>query len=105
MCFTAKFLVLCVLSRVREAYGLEMIDYVSTLTNGRVTLLQGSLYPAFISLEREGYIQKTRQEPHGGFGGRPRQYVALTAKGVAYAREQMETVRLLFEIPETTSIR
>jgi PadR family transcriptional regulator PadR len=83
-------------------FGLELIDRVKERTKGKVTLGQGSVYPALRDLEDEGFVRSYDGEPLPERGGRPRRYYKLTGEGRRAAIEQGEAVLALFgpQIPE-----
>ena len=68
---TAKVAILQALVR-GEAYGLEIAGRIEALTDGRVRLGAGSLYPALRELEREGLLLSYEADPAPERGGRPR---------------------------------
>lgn len=79
-----------------EGYGLDLIDRVKKLTNGRVQLGQGTVYPLLRDLEREGLLDSHDGEPMPERGGRPRRYYKLNATGAKAAMEEREAVGGLF---------
>ena len=64
-----------------ESYGLELIERVRDLTEGRMKLMQGRVYPLLRELEREGLLKSYDGEPVSERGGRPRRYYELTSAG------------------------
>lgn len=62
-----------------ECYGMDILDKVPTMTNGRVTIGSGTLYTLLEQFLEAGMILETKVE------GRRRSYI-LTAKG----REMLE---------------
>ncbi len=78
-------------------FGLDLIERVATRTGGKVTLHQGSVYPALRAMEREGLVESyDGEDPPPERGGRPRRYYKLTAKGQRAATAQAEAVLGLF---------
>ena len=78
-----------------EGFGLDLIQRVQALTGGKLSLGQGSVYPALKDLEWDGLAESY----DGGAtdrGGRPRRYFKLTPKGFLLAREQRAIVAELF---------
>lgn len=71
-----------------DSYGLELIDCVKELTEGKVVLHQGTVYPALRALEKEGLVESYESEPLQERGGRPRVYYSLTAAGRKISGEQ-----------------
>lgn len=77
-------------------FGLELIDRVRDRSGGRIELLQGSVYPALRSLEREGFLESYDGAPVPERGGRPRRYYRITAEGRRAARDDSKAVAGLF---------
>ena len=80
------------------SYGLELIDRVERLTDGKFKLRHGSVYPALRSLERDGLVRSFRGEGVPETVGRPRRYYELTAKGEEAASKQRELISSLFRL-------
>jgi len=96
---TAKAALLQALIR-GEGYGLELIERVKQRTQGKISLGQGSAYPALRELEREGLVKSWEADPTPERGGRPRVYYKLTATGQRAALADQQTVASLFLQPE-----
>src|SRR3954471_3676405 len=79
-----------------DGYGLELIERVKTSTTGRMTLKQGSVYPALRDLEREGLIASYEGPSLPERGGRPRIYYHITAEGLRVARSDRQVIQGLF---------
>ena len=79
-------------------YGLDLIARVRRASGGRVRLRMGSVYPALLSLERQGLVRRRRVD--GRRRGRPRQYYELTVPGVLAAMDEREAVLGLHRVPE-----
>jgi PadR family transcriptional regulator, regulatory protein PadR len=69
-------------------YGLELAERVRDRSQGKMSLGQGTLYPALRALEREGLVRSWEADPTPERGGRPRVYYELTAKGAKAAQEE-----------------
>ena len=80
-------------------YGLDLIARVRRGSGGRVRLQVGSVYPALLSLERQGLVRRRRVD--GRRRGRPRQYYELTVTGVRAAMDEREALLGLLRLPET----
>ncbi|RKR92148.1 PadR family transcriptional regulator [Micromonospora pisi] len=72
------FLILAALA-VRPLHGYGVIQEVTTLSEGRVTLQAGTLYAALDRLTAEGLVEPDREET---VDGRQRRYYRLTEDGV-----------------------
>ena len=75
-------------------YGFELADRISKRTNGAITLLQGSLYPALHSMEKEGLVAsfEAQQPEERGGGKRLRSHYKLTADGKKLANQQRTVI-------------
>lgn len=80
---TLSTIILRSLSQKGKMYGYELTQYVKELTDGKILLKEGSLYPALHKLEAEGLIAS--ETVH--IGKRVRKYYHLTAQGSDTATE------------------
>jgi DNA-binding PadR family transcriptional regulator len=84
-----------------DTYGYAVNKEIQTLSDGRYTLNEATLYTAFRRMEKEGWIRSYWGE--GGSGAR-RRYYAITAQGrQAYAdnlKEWKEAVEILERLVE-----
>ena len=79
-------------------FGLDLIARVRRGSGGRVRLRMGSVYPALLSLERQGLVRRRRVD--GRRRGRPRRYYELTLSGVQAAMDEREALLGLLRFPE-----
>lgn len=92
-------------------FGLELIDRVKAITDGKTVLHAGTIYPALRELERQGLLRSWDGETTPDRGGRPRRYYALTEQGQASHRpliiddELRATCRRLRECAEDPARR
>ncbi len=70
--------------------GIEIVEYVDTLTAGRVPLGPGTLYTILAKFQEEGLIAETAVE------GRKKTY-AITERGLALYRRELHRLRLCVE--------
>ena len=70
----------------RECCGVDVMDQVSRMTEGRVVIGPGTLYSLLESFQQEGFIQETRVE------GRRRSY-QITVKGRLRLEEEVRRLR------------
>ena len=70
----------------RECCGVDVMDQVSRMTEGRVVIGPGTLYSLLESFQQEGFIQETRVE------GRKRSY-QITVKGRLRLEEEVQRLR------------
>ena len=75
-----------------ESYGYEIIQRVSTLTDGQLQWSTGSLYPLLHNLENSGLLKGVWREAKPGPN---RRYYHLTSRGYkALETEKSEWIRL-----------
>jgi len=82
---TLQTILLKVLKDHGKMYGYEITQRVKDLSDGRILLTEGALYPTLHKLEAEGLL-KTETVM---MGKRVRKYYALTADGRSLARERV----------------
>lgn len=71
-----------------EKYGYEITKEVQNITNGTISLKEGSLYPALHKLERQKLVEGywVQQEP-----GKPaRKYYRITDEGIKTVEQEKE---------------
>jgi DNA-binding PadR family transcriptional regulator len=73
-------------------YGRDLIRLLSTRAQGTLHPRPGTVYRAFESLVRNGYVRSWTVVPGGRPGARSRKYYELTSKGIALAEEQREAM-------------
>ena len=82
---TLQTIVLKVLKDHGKMYGYEITQRVGELSDGRILLTEGALYPTLHKLEAEGLL-KTEVV---NIGKRVRKYYTLTADGKALAQDRV----------------
>jgi PadR family transcriptional regulator, regulatory protein PadR len=82
---TLQTIILKVLKDHGKMYGYEITQRVSELSEDRILLTEGALYPALHKLEGEGLL-KTEVV---NIGKRVRKYYVLTSEGKALAKERV----------------
>jgi PadR family transcriptional regulator, regulatory protein PadR len=84
---TLSAIILQLLSEKDRMYGYEMTMRVKEISEGKILLKDGSLYPALQKMTADGLLSFKEEE----VGGRVRKYYYLTKQGhkkkVAYADE------------------
>ena len=83
---TLQTIILQLLDRNGEMYGYQITGHVRELSDGKILLTEGALYPALHKLEAEGLLV-TRQEKRGK---RIRKYYALTANGKSVVHDKVD---------------
>ena len=69
-----------------ECYGMDILDRVPAMTEGRVTVGSGTLYNLLEQFYSDGFIRSTKVE------GRRRSYI-LTEKGREMLRKEYRRIR------------
>jgi DNA-binding PadR family transcriptional regulator len=80
-----------------EGWGADLIARVNRMTNGRIKLGAGAVYPALLSLSRHGLIKQFKKMQTAS-KGRPRVHYKITAKGRKKADSDQRAVCLLFDL-------
>jgi len=83
---TLKPIILKLLSENSRLYGYEMTQSVKQLTEGKIELTFGALYPILHKLEKEGVVQTESEVVNN----RNRIYYSLTESGKGTAQEKIE---------------
>ena len=91
---TLNTLILKVLSDNGQMYGYELTQHVKKLTDGKIILKEGSLYPMLHKMLNEGLLV-TEDEY---IGKRLRRHYKITEVGRAKADEQVENLIEFFEM-------
>ncbi len=94
-----KPIILKLLSENRRMYGYEITQRVKTLSQDKILIKEGSLYPTLHALTKEGYLVTESVM----VDNRTRKYYSLTPRGKEAAHpmieevlEFRETLKLLF---------
>lgn len=82
---TLQTILLKVLKDHGKMYGYEITQRVKELSDGRILLTEGALYPSLHKLEAEGLL-KTETVM---MGKRVRKYYSLTAEGKSLVKERV----------------
>lgn len=98
---TLKTIVLKMLRDHGKMYGYELTQRVKELTEGKIQLTEGALYPTLHALEAEGYLETETEH----IGKRVRKYYKLNKKGTAKTEERvnefaafLETMKFLLNL-------
>ena len=86
---TLEVMVLQILSRHDKMYGYELSQHVKVMTDGKIHLKDGSLYPALHKLTKDGLL--TFEEV--SIGKRVRKYYQLTTKGELQKESLLDEMR------------
>jgi DNA-binding PadR family transcriptional regulator len=98
---TLRTIILKLLCDQQKMYGYEITQRVKDLTNSRIQLTEGALYPTLHAMENEGLLSTETEY----IGKRVRKYYSVSKTGKAKAAEKvnefaefMETMRVLLNI-------
>lgn len=98
---TLKTVVLKLLSETKQMYGYEITQKVKELTNSKIVITEGALYPLLHQLEAEGVVTTETVN----IGKRIRKYYSLTSSGKERAAEKlyefadfMQTMKILLDL-------
>jgi PadR family transcriptional regulator PadR len=83
---TLKTILLRLLEEHGRMYGYEITQKVKQLTDGKLLLTEGALYPSLHKLEAEGFLQTEKVY----IGKRVRRYYSLTPKGEVATVEKVK---------------
>ena len=88
-----KTIVLKVLQENGRMYGYEITRKVEELTEGKIKLTYGALYPVLHKLESEGVLATETEN----FNNRIRIYYCLTDKGQSVVTEKIKEMKQFIE--------
>jgi len=86
---TINAMILRLLSEQERMYGYEIFLHVKDLTEGKILLKDGSLYPALQKLSADGLLSYKEEEVNG----RTRKYYYITKKGRKEGKVYMEELQ------------
>lgn len=96
---TLKPIILKLLSDSDKMYGYEITQKVKTLTEGKIDISEGALYPILHRLEHQGVLETEKVY----IGKRVRKYYSVTSSGKEVIAEKtneindfIETLTLIF---------
>jgi PadR family transcriptional regulator PadR len=88
-----KTIVLKLLKENGRMYGYEITRKVEEITEGKINLTYGALYPVLHKLESEGVLITESEN----FNNRIRIYYSLTPKGVSVVAEKLRELNEFIE--------
>ena len=94
---TLKTIILKLLSESDSMYGYQITQKVKEITEGKINLTEGALYPALHKLEADGLLITEKIE----VGNRVRKYYRLTKTGNSSAKEKVEELKEFMETLKT----
>jgi PadR family transcriptional regulator, regulatory protein PadR len=86
---TLKTIVLNLLKQNGRMYGYEITQKVKEITEGKIQITEGALYPTLHSLEQNGELDTVKEY----IGKRVRKYYTLTEQGQVSAQEKVNELQ------------
>ena len=93
----STYQVLLALGDGDAVHGYAVMQAVAEMTDGRETILPGTLYAALARMVDEGLVEESEPRDDAS-GGPPRRYYKRTAFGRAVARTESERLRALLDV-------
>ncbi len=94
---TLKTIILKMLSESDSMYGYQLTQKVKEITEGKINLTEGALYPALHKLEADGLLTTEKKT----VGNRVRKYYSLTKTGDSDAKEKVAELKEFMETLKT----
>jgi len=94
----ATYQVLLALGDGAAMHGYAVMQAITEMTEGRETILPGTLYAALARMVDEGLVEESEPRSDESSGGPPRRYYKRTTFGRAVARAESERLRALLEV-------
>jgi PadR family transcriptional regulator PadR len=83
---TLKTIVLKLLAKHKKMYGYEITQMVKELTEDKIQITEGALYPTLHALEADGFVTTETEY----IGKRVRKYYSLSPAGKTMAKEKIK---------------
>ncbi|MCD6067305.1 MAG: transcriptional regulator, PadR family [Bacteroidetes bacterium] len=83
---TLKTILLKLLNEDNRMYGYEITQKVKELTNDKIQITEGALYPTLHALEADGLLETETEY----IGKRVRKYYRLSTKGKTHSKEKVD---------------
>lgn len=83
---TLKTIILHLLEKEGRMYGYEIAQKVKKLSDNKILLTEGALYPTLHKLEAEGWLQVEKES----VGKRVRKYYSLSKSGKVVSAKKMD---------------
>jgi DNA-binding PadR family transcriptional regulator len=100
----STFQVLLVLDDAESLHGYAIMQSVSAMTEGRETILPGTLYATLARMVDEGLVEESEPRHDDSSGGPARRYYRRTSFGRAVARAESERLRALLDVARAQKI-
>jgi DNA-binding PadR family transcriptional regulator len=100
----ATFQVLLALGDGDAMHGYAIMQAVAAMSDGRETILPGTLYAALARMVDEKLVEESATRDEDPSGGPPRRYYRRTNFGRAVARAESERLRALLDVARAQNI-
>ena len=100
----ATYQILLALGEGEATHGYAIMQAIAEMTDGRETILPGTLYAALARMVDEGLVEEREGPADDASGGPARRYYQRTAFGRAVARAESERLRALLDIARAQKI-
>lgn len=94
---TLQPIILKLLEQNQKMYGYEITQRVKELTQGKIEITEGALYPALHKLEADGILKTETQY----IGKRVRKYYMLTSNGSAAVTQRVNELSDFISVMKT----
>ena len=84
----------------RRLHGYAIMQEIEERTNGKVTVLPGTLYSSIGRMLEDGLVDETTDRPNASADDERRRYYRATRLGKAVARAEAERMALLLHVAE-----
>lgn len=85
-------------------HGYAIMQAITAMTDGRETILPGTLYAALARMVDEKLVEESTAREDDPSGGPPRRFYRRTSFGRAVARAESERLRALLEVARAQKI-
>ena len=99
----ATYQILLALGDGESLHGYAIMQAIAAMTDGRDTILPGTLYAALARMVDEGLVTESEARDDAS-SGPPRRYYRRTAFGRAVARAESERLRALLAVARAQNI-
>jgi DNA-binding PadR family transcriptional regulator len=100
----ATYQILLALGDGDAMHGYAIMQAVAAMTDGRETILPGTLYAALARMVDEKVVEESAPRDDDPSGGPPRRYYRRTSFGRAVARAESERLRALLAVARSQNI-
>jgi DNA-binding PadR family transcriptional regulator len=100
----ATYQILLALGDGEAMHGYAIMQAVAAMTDGRHTILPGTMYAALARMVDEKLVEESAPREDEPSGGPPRRYYKRTSFGRAVARAESERLRALLDVARAQRI-